>query len=188
MAITREKKEELVARYKEEIAKSPAIVFTKYQGASVKQVQALRAKLHEQGATYIVVKNSLLGIALEQSGRGRPDSLLIGGNAAAFIGEDIGKAVTALKDWIRDAKIMEISGALLENSVLDASQAESLSELPTKEQTLAKILGTINAPASTLVRMINAPGASWHTFSTLMLRNKARQKQRKIQIKSANTG
>ena len=55
---------------------------------------------------------------------------------------------------------MEISGALLENSVLDAAQAESLSELPTKEQTLAKILGTINAPASTLVRIINAPGAS----------------------------
>ena len=55
---------------------------------------------------------------------------------------------------------MEISGALLESSVLNADQAESLSELPTKEQTLAKILGTINAPAGSLVRMINAPGAS----------------------------
>ncbi len=160
MAITREKKEELVTRYKEQIAKSPAIVFTKYQGASVAQVQALRAKLQETGAVYMVIKNSLLGIALEQSGRSRPDGLLMGANAAAFTGDDIGKSVTALKNWIRDAKIMEISGALLESSVLNAGQAESLSDLPTKEQTLAMILGTINAPAGSLVRMINGPGAS----------------------------
>jgi large subunit ribosomal protein L10 len=160
LAITREKKEELIARYKQEIVKSPAIVFTKYQGATVAQVQALRAKLHEQGATYMVVKNTLLGIALEQSGRGNPSELLTGGNAVAFVGEDIGKSVTALKDWIRDAKIMEISGALLESSVLNAEQAESLSSLPTKEQTLAMILGTINAPAGSLARIINAPGSS----------------------------
>jgi large subunit ribosomal protein L10 len=160
LAITREKKEELIGRYKEEIVKSPAIVFTKYQGATVVQVQTLRARLQERGATYMVVKNTLLGIALEQSGRGNPDGLLTGANAVAFIGEDIGKSVTALKDWIREAKIIEISGALLESSVLNAEQAESLSNLPTKEQTLAMILGTINAPAGSLVRMINAPGAS----------------------------
>jgi len=160
LAITREKKEELVARYKEQIAKSPAIVFTKYQGTTVAQVQALRAKLHDQGASYMVVKNTLLGIALEQSGRVKPDELLAGANAVAFIGEDIGKSVTALKDWIKEAKVIEISGALLEASVLNAEQAESLSDLPTKEQTLAKLLGTINAPASQLVRMINAPSSS----------------------------
>ncbi len=160
MAINREKKEELIALYKKEIAKSPAIVFTRYQGASVAQVQSLRAKLQEQGATYVVIKNTLLGIALEQSGRGKPDGLLTGANAVAFVGEDIGKSVTALKDWIRDAKIIEISGALLESSVLNATQAESLSSLPTKKQTLAMILGTINAPAGSLARIINAPGSS----------------------------
>ena len=160
LAITREKKEELVARYKEQVVKSPAIVFTRYQGASVAQVQALRAKLQEHGTTYMVVKNTLLGIALEQSGRVKPEELLAGANAVAFIGEDIGKSVTALKDWIRDAKIMEISGALLEASILNGEQAQSLSDLPTKEQTLAKILGTINAPASSLVRVISAPSAS----------------------------
>jgi len=160
LAITREKKEELVAVYKEQVAKSPAIVFTRYQGASVAQVQALRARLHDQGASYMVVKNTLLGIALKESGRGQPDELLAGANAVVFIGEDIGKSVTALKDWIKEAKIIEISGALLESSVLNAAQAESLSALPTKEQTRAQILGTINAPAGSLVRIINGPGAS----------------------------
>jgi large subunit ribosomal protein L10 len=153
-------KVKLVERYKDHLTESTAVVFTNYKGASVVQVNALRAKLKQTGATYMVVKNGLLGIAFDQAGRSRPDNLLVGPNAVAFMGEDIGKGVTALKDWIRDAKIMEITGAVVEATVLDGKQAESLADLPTKEQTLAAILGTIQAPAATLVRMINAPASS----------------------------
>jgi large subunit ribosomal protein L10 len=160
LPITREKKEELVERYKAALSESSAVVFTNYKGSSVAQVKALRAKLRETGSSYMVVKNTLLGLAFEQLGRKAPTSLLDGPNAAVFVGEDIGRGVTALKDWIRDAKIMEISGAVLENSLLDAKQAEALSDLPTKEQTLAMILGTLNAPASSLVRLLSAPQAS----------------------------
>ena len=94
MAITREKKEELVARYKEQVIKSPAIVFTRYQGATVAQVQALRTRLQEQGATYMVVKNTLLGIALKESGRGHPDELLTG--ASHNITNSAGKILRAI--------------------------------------------------------------------------------------------
>jgi large subunit ribosomal protein L10 len=153
-------KVKLVERYKDQLTESTAVVFTNYKGASVAQVNALRAKLKQTGATYMVVKNGLLGIAFDQAGRSRPEHLLEGPNAVAFMGEDIGKGVTALKDWIRDAKIVEITGAVVEATVLDARQAEALSDLPTKEQTLAAILGTIQAPAATLVRMMNAPASS----------------------------
>lgn len=160
MAITRKKKVELVESYKEALSNSTAVVFTNYKGATVSQVNALRARLKENGSTYMVVKNTLLGLAFAELGRPVPENLLEGPNAVAFIGEDIGKGVTALKDWIRDARVMQISGAVLESSVLDSTQAEALSDLPTKEQTLAMILGAINAPASNLVRMISAPQAS----------------------------
>jgi large subunit ribosomal protein L10 len=160
LPITRGKKEELVEHYKAALSESSAVVFTNYKGSSVAQVRALRAKLKDTGSSYMVVKNTLLGLAFKQLGRTAPDSLLDGPNAIVFLGEDIGKGVTALKDWIRDAKIMEISGAVLENTQLDAKQAEALSDLPTKEQTLAMILGTINAPASSLVRILSAPQAS----------------------------
>jgi large subunit ribosomal protein L10 len=153
-------KVKLVERYKDQLTESTAVVFTNYKGASVAQVNALRAKLKQTGTTYMVVKNGLLGIAFDQAGRSRPEHLLEGPNAVAFMGEDIGKGVTALKDWIRDAKIVEITGAVVEATVLDAKQAEALSDLPTKEQTLAAILGTIQAPAATLVRMVNAPASS----------------------------
>lgn len=160
MAITREKKEELVAQYQQRITESSAMVFTNYKGVNVAQLRSLRGKLKESGTTYMVVKNKLLAIALESSGRNRPDELLKGTNGVAFIGEDVGRGVTALKEWIKDAKVLEITGAMLESSVLNAQQAETLSDLPTKEQTLAMVLGAINAPASSLARIINAPGAS----------------------------
>lgn len=160
MAISKQKKEVLLEKYKEQIEDASAIVFTDYRGTPVSKMQSLRTKLSETGTTYMVVKNSLLALALEQMGRNYTDELLAGPKGVAFLGEDIGKSVTALKDWIKAEKIVEITGALLETSVLNAAGAESLSDLPTKEQTLAMILGTLNAPAGQLARMLNAPSSS----------------------------
>lgn len=160
MAITRKKKEELVSVYREQIANSTVLVFTNYRGVSVPQIQSLRTKLQENDSKYMVVKNSLLRIALEEAGRPTPDELLNGPNAVAFIGEDIGRTVKSLQDWIKEAKIVEIQGSIMETSVLNADRTEALSDLPTKEQTLAMILGAIAAPSSSLVRMLNAPMSS----------------------------
>jgi large subunit ribosomal protein L10 len=160
LAITREKKTELLELYKDQIEKSSALVFTDYRGTSVPQIQSLRTKLTETDTTYMVVKNSIMSLALEQSGREQPEEFLTGTKAVAFVGEDIGKGVSALLDWIKAEKIVEINGAMLESSVFDANGAESLADLPTKEQTLAMILGTLSAPASDIVRILNAPAAS----------------------------
>jgi large subunit ribosomal protein L10 len=76
------------------------------------------------------------------------------------VGEDIGRGVTALLDWIKAAKEVEITGAIMGQSVVDAKGAEALATLPTREQMLATVLGTINAPASNLARILAAPSAS----------------------------
>ncbi len=160
MAISRAKKAELLEQYKEQINNSSALVFTNYLGASVPQLRSLRVKLKETGTTYSIVKDSIFALALEQCGKPHPDGLLEGPNAVAFVGEDIGKGVSALRDWIKSERILEIKGAILESSVLDASAAEALADLPTRAQVLAQILGAISAPAGNLVRMIGAPSAS----------------------------
>lgn len=158
MAITRAKKEDLVAQYKALIEQTDAMVFTDYRGITVQQVQALRAALKESGSTYTVVKNTLFRIALEQSSKDvHPNGLLDGPNGVAFMGEDIAKSMTALKNWLKTSEVVQVKGAILESSVLSATETDALSELPTKEQILAKLLGMINAPASSLVRVINAP-------------------------------
>ena len=160
MAITRQKKEELIALYKEQIEKSTALVFTDFRGTSNAQIQGLRAKLGATGARYIVVKNTLFARALNETERPLPESIEGGPNAVVFLEEDIGKGVTALKDWIKDEQIVEIRGGILESELLDQNRAEALADLPTKEQTLASILAMINAPASSLARIINAPSSS----------------------------
>lgn len=160
MAISRQKKEELVAKYKEHIGHSSAMVFTDFRGISVTQVQSLRAKLSENDADYVVVKNTLFELALSESGQDGMSDKMAGPNAVLFLKEDIGKGVTALKDWIKSAQIVAITGGLLEGSPLNATQAEALADLPTKEQTLSMILGAISAPSGKLVRTINAPAAS----------------------------
>jgi large subunit ribosomal protein L10 len=160
LAITREKKQELLEQYKEQLEGASAVVFTDYRGISVSQIQGLRTKLKEAGATYMVVKNSILGLALDQLERERPETLLIGPKAVAFLGEDIGKGVTALKDWMRAEDKGSIEGGILETSILDAAGAAALADLPSKEDTLAMILGAISAPSGQLARTINAPASS----------------------------
>jgi large subunit ribosomal protein L10 len=160
LAIKRERKVELLEIYRTQVKKSSALVFTNYRGLSVANLQSLRTKLRETNTGFMVVKNSLLGIALKENGLPSPESLLSGPNAVAFVGEDIGRSVKSILDWIKAEKIGEVSGALLGNSVLDAKNAEALAELPSKEQVLAQVLGAINAPASSLARLLTAPSAS----------------------------
>lgn len=160
MAINRARKVELLDLYREEAKKSSALVFTNYRGLSVANLQSLRVKLRETNTGFMVVKNTLLKIALEENGMPHPDSLLSGPNAVAFIGEDIGRGVKSLLDWIKAERMGEVRGALMGNSVLDAKGAEALADLPTKEEVLAQVLGAVNAPASSLARMLTAPTAS----------------------------
>ena len=161
MAISRKKKEELVGIYKERLENSPALVLTKYQGISVPQINSLRTALNDSDTTYMIVKNTLLQIALQQAGREIESDIFEGPNAVAFVGEDIGKGVTALKDWIkREAGVIEIIGAVLESQVLSASEAESLSDLPTREEILAEVLAVLVAAPTKLVRTLNEVPAS----------------------------
>jgi large subunit ribosomal protein L10 len=160
LAIKRERKVELLDIYRAEVKKSSALVFTNYRGLSVANLRSLRVKLSETNTDFMVVKNTLLGIALKENGLPQPDSLLSGPNAVAFLGEDIGRGMKGLLDWIKAEKLGEVSGALLGTSVLDAKNAEALADLPTKEQVLAKVLGAINAPASSLASILTAPSAS----------------------------
>ena len=162
MTISREKKEELIALYAEHLENASAVVFTDFRGSTVTQINGLRAKLKEADTRYMVVKNRLLRLALERNGiTAELDSLLDGPNGVVFVGEDIGKGVTALKDGIQELEeIIEIKGGFLEQNVLDAAGAAALSELPTREEMLSKLLATIIAPATQLVRVVNEPGAS----------------------------
>ena len=157
MAITKQKKHELVETYLEHLTQSHAIVLADYRGLSVSQMQALRRQMREQDTVVQVTKNTLLKLALEQAGMPVPEELLVGPTAIAYLPEDIATAVKALFDFAKDQEDLSVKGAILEGQVLDAEAAKGLRDLPSRATVLAELLGVLQGPTSELVHILEAP-------------------------------
>lgn len=155
MAITRDKKEELVSEYIDLLEQSSAVVFVRSRGLSVAQVTALRSKMRETGSKYHVVKNTLFRRALTDAKMSVPD-ILNGPVAVAFCPEDIALAVKAIDDFGGGlgALEFEIVGGIVGADVLDATRAKALAFLPSKDVLFAQILAGMNAPATQLAGVV----------------------------------
>jgi large subunit ribosomal protein L10 len=152
LAITREKKEELVEQYVGLLRDSHAVVFVQSQGLSVSEVEQLRNRIREIGGNYAVIKNTLFRLALEQSDMAVP-AMIAGPLAVTFCPEDVAP-VDGFAKTIGADRGFAIVGGMLEGEVLDAQKAQSLASLPTKEILFAQILAGIHAPGSQLVGTI----------------------------------
>jgi large subunit ribosomal protein L10 len=155
LAITREKKEQIVAKYVELLGNSSAIVFVYMRHVAVNQVTQLRAKIRETGAGYRVVKNTLFKLALTQAGMPMPDAF-DGPVAVAFCTEDIAPTVKAIDDFgnsLGDEEF-EIIGGIVGQDVLDAKSAKALADLPSRDMLFAQVLAGIGAPANQLAGVV----------------------------------
>lgn len=157
MPLTREKKEQMVAEYVRLFSNSQALVVVDYRGLPMKVINKLRADIRPAGSKFMVVKNTLARIALQQAGLAVPQDLLKGTTAITVCGPDVAATVKALKAIAQDTKVLQIKGAILGRSVLDAAGAEALADLPPREVLLAQVVGAIQAPLSGLVTVLSAP-------------------------------
>lgn len=154
MPVTRERKTELVQELTEELKQSQGIIITDYRGLPVADLQGLRRDLRGMQASYHVAKNTLLELALKQAGMPAPEALLDGPTAVAFLSEDIAGPAKKLSAFFKD-KNLPIKGAILGQSVYDAKGVEDLTRLPTRGELYAQLLGSLQAPASNLVGVLN---------------------------------
>jgi large subunit ribosomal protein L10 len=157
LPLTREKKEQMVAEYVRLFSNSQALVVVDYRGLPMKVINKLRADIRPAGSKFMVVKNTLARIALQQAGLAVPQDLLKGTTAITVCGPDVAATVKALKAIAQDTKVLQIKGAILGRSVLDAAGAEALADLPPREVLLAQVVGAIQAPLSGLVTVLSAP-------------------------------
>lgn len=156
MAITKQKKEALLERYKQDLEKSSAVFLTQYKGLSVNQLTDLRRKLREANSGYAVVKNTLAKRALSDvglDGKGVED-LLEGPVGVSFCFGDAPPVAKTLVDFADDEEIFEIKGGLLGDVFLTGDAIENLAKLPPLEVIRAQLLGIIAAPASQLVGVL----------------------------------
>ena len=149
-------KNEKIEKIKGNVDKAQVAIVTEYRGMSVEEITNLRRELQKTGGDYMVTKNTLAKIAL----KGTPYEVLAdslkGPIAIAFGFEDPVAPAKALSKFIKDTKTGEILCAVLDGKLLPAAEAKALANLPSKEEIYAKMLGSINSPASGIVGSINA--------------------------------
>jgi len=148
LAISKEKKQELVNQYQELAANSQGMILTSFSGLSVKETEALRKQVREAGGSFHVVKNTLAKLAFEQAGLELPEGALDGTTAIGFAQESITDLVKAIVDVVRETELLTVKGGLIEGMVYDARQVIKIANLPTLPVVQAQLLGLLQAPAS----------------------------------------
>lgn len=148
MAISKEKKAELVAQYTEQLRQSRGLVLVDYRGLGVGDMSGVRKAMRPIKAKFQVVKNRLLALALKEVGMSVPQEWLLGPTAVGFCYEDVPPVAKVLVNTAKDLELLTIKGGLLGGSVVSADEVHAIAELPPREALLAQVLGAINAPAS----------------------------------------
>lgn len=157
MAISRQKKETMVAEYVEKLRRSQAMLVTEYRGLTTKQIEALRRELRGCDSELAVSKNTLLCRALTEVGLPAPEALLSGPTAVAFCFNEVAAPAKALTKYAKDSKILVLRGGLMGQSVFNEASMQALTVLPGKDQLRAQVVGALQAPIVGLVNVLSGP-------------------------------
>lgn len=142
---------ELAAKLKE--AKSA--VFADYRGLTVEQDTKLRKELREAGIDYAVIKNSTIRFAAGEIGLEGLDNMLQGPTAVAISMNDPVAPSKMLSKYAKDLEKFELKGGVVEGKVVDVVGVGEIASLPSKEQLIAKMLGSMKSPINGLVNVLN---------------------------------
>ena len=154
MAITRDRKGELVSEYVEKLRRSQAVIVTEYRGLTVKQIQDLRRELRAADSELLVAKNTLIERALNEVGMATPEALLKGPTAYAFCFKDVAAPAKALNKYARDSKVLVVKGGVIGRSSFDEAGVQQLADLPGRELLLGQVVGVLQAPMAGLVNVL----------------------------------
>jgi large subunit ribosomal protein L10 len=157
LAITKEKKRQMVADYVDRMSSSQAMIFTDYRGLTVARATDLRGRLREVDGKLQIVKNTLFKRALEQAGIPIPTEQLEGPIAVGYCLKEVPPVAKALMDFAKETEILEIRGAILGTSFLDSAGVKALADLPPREVLLAYLVGAVQGPMSSLASTVTAP-------------------------------
>ncbi len=169
---SRQKKQEIVAKLSEKIARAKALVFTNYQGLTHKQLEELKKVLRDLNAELIVTKNTLLKIALNSTSNRLPtaidvnksaESMLSNPTAALFVYDDV---IAPLKQIAKTLKLLglpTIKFGIIDNQALTGDQLLKMASLPQKEVLLAQVIGGLKSPIFGLHRAL-----SWNLNKLVM--------------------
>ena len=152
MALSREKKTELIESYGEKMARAQVMIWTEQKGLTVDESTDLRGRVRDAGGNVVVVKNTLLREAMKSADLTIEDVFIEGPNMVTFVYDDIAPVAKAVVDFVGEHQNqMQLKGGLIEGKVAGVDQVRSLTDLPSREMLLSRMVGGFQAPISGLV-------------------------------------
>jgi large subunit ribosomal protein L10 len=155
--MNKNEKSEIISEVRELIDGSSALYLTNYSGITVSEISLIRNELRKEGVKYKVIKNTLFERALKESGKyEKLGDYLTGMTGYAFASGNPVAPAKIIKKYFETSKKFELKACYIEGQFYDGSRLSELAALPSKEEIIASILGSLNAPASGIVGSINA--------------------------------
>lgn len=158
MAVTKEKKGEMLESYLKMLSNAQGLVIAEYRGMRMKNFNLTRAAFRGVKGSFNVTKNTLLKIALREMGFAVPEDLLIGPTAIAVAYGDLSALTRAVMTRAKEDELLILKGAIMGQTVFrGAAQIEVLSTLPTLSEARASLIGTLQQPASRIIGLLSQP-------------------------------
>ena len=154
--MNRDEKAQQIAELKEKLHKSAAIVLADYRGLTVPAVTALREEFRKQQCEYKVYKNTLVKLAIKGTPMEKMGKHLEGPTALIYSWDSPSAAAKIAREFAKGNDKFKIKGGYLEGNVLDDKGVLASADMPGKDELRATLLATLVAPATNLVRTLNA--------------------------------
>jgi len=150
-----ELKQPIVQAIADDIVDAQSIVLVDYRGLTVAQDTELRKQLREAGIIYKVCKNTMMKRAFEGTDFAQLDEYLEGPSAVAISKDDATAPARILCKFAKTAEALELKAGVVEGTVYDITGLTELSKIPSREELLSKLLGSLQSPITNLARVLN---------------------------------
>lgn len=155
--MNRNEKSEIISEIKELLESSTAVYLTDYHGINVEDISSLRNQFRDGGVRYKVYKNTLVKRALDEVGKyDKIADHLVGMTGFAFTTADPLAPAKIINKYFGDKDKLSLKACYVEGEYFDGSQLKTLATLPTKNELIASIMGSLDSPVSGIVGAINA--------------------------------
>ena len=150
-----ELKQPIVQAIADDIKDAQSVVLVDYLGLTVAQDTELRKQLREAGVIYKVCKNTMMKRAFEGTEFAGLEEYLEGPSALVVSKDDATAPARIICKFAKTAEALEVKAGVVEGNVYDAAGINELSKVPSREELLSKLLGSLQSPITNLARVLN---------------------------------
>ena len=167
MGLSLEQKQAMVSEVSAKLANAQTLIVAEYRGLDVERVTQLRSKARKSGVYLRVLKNTLARRAVQGTPFQKLSEQMVG-PLMYGISEDPVAGAKVLSEFAKENELFVIKAGAMSGSVMSPQDIKALASLPGREQLLATLLGTMQAPVAKLVRTMNeVPGKFVRTLAAL---------------------